>query len=304
MTGVISTGSNPKLLWPGIQAVWGRTYTEHPREYVELFDVGTSDKSYEEDVEVTGFGLVPQKGEGASTQYDSETQGTVTRYTNITYSMGYIVTREEIADNLYFEAAKRRTQALGFSLRQTEENVGANIFNRAFNSSFVGGDGVEMIANDHPTKDGTQSNILATPSDLSEQALEDILIQIMQARNSRGLKISLMGECLAVPPELWFDANRIINSTLQTGTGNNDINVINATNALPKGIKVNHYFTDSDAWFVRTNCPNSLKWLDREVADFSEDNDFDTENMKAKVFRRFSAGWSDWRGVYGSQGAA
>jgi hypothetical protein len=271
---------------------------------VELFDVGTSDKSYEEDVEVTGFGLVPQKGEGSSTQYDSETQGTVTRYTNITYSMGYIVTREEIADNLYYEAAKRRTQALGFSLRQTEENVGANIFNRAFNSSFVGGDGVEMIANDHPTKDGTQSNILATPSDISEQAVEDLIIQIMQARNSRGLKISLMPECLAVPPELWFEANRIINSTLQTGTGNNDINVINATNALPKGIKVNHYFSDSDAWFIRTNCPNSMKWLDREVADFSEDNDFDTENMKAKVFRRFSAGWSDWRAVYGNQGAA
>jgi hypothetical protein len=304
MTGVINTGSNPKLLWPGIQAVWGRTYKEHEREYTQLFEVGTSEKAYEEDVEVTGFGLVPQKNQGSSVQYDSESQGTVSRYTNLSYAMGYIVTREELDDNLYFEAAKRRTEALGFSLRQTEENIGANIFNRAFSGSYVGGDGVSLLNASHPTKDGTQSNLLATPADLSEQALEDLLIQIMQARNSKGLKISLMGECLAVPPELWFEANRIINSTLQTGTGNNDINVINATNALPKGIVVNHYFSDSDAWFVKTNCPNGLKWLDRKKAVFSQDNDFDTENEKAKVYRRLSAGWTDFRSLYGSAGAA
>ena len=299
----ITTGNHPKALWPGIKAWWGRKYAEHREEFPDLFDTDTSDKAYEEDVQVTGFGLAPQKSEGGSVSYDSESQGFVSRYTHVAYALGYIVTQEELDDNLYEVVSKRRSQALAFSMRQTRENVGANIYNRAFDSNYTGGDAKELLATDHPSLAGDWQNELTTAADLSEASLEDLLILIMQAKNDRGLKISLMGQSLILPPALVYEGNRILKSTLQNDTANNAVNALKATNALPGGIKVNHYLTDSDAWFVRTNAPRGMIHYTRTMKELEQDNDFDTGNAKAKMYQRYAFGWTDPRGLYGSAGA-
>lgn len=304
MAGVITTGNHPKALWPGMHAFWGRQYNEHKVEWKEIFDDLTSGKAYEEDTEVTGFGLAPTKSEGSSISYDSETQGPTERYTHVTYGLGYIVTQEELEDNLYEVVSKRRIKALAFSIRQTEETVGANILNRAFNSSFPGADGIEMIATNHVTVNGTQSNELATAADLTEASLEDIIIQIMQAKNSRGLNIKIMPRKLIVAPNEAFQAERILKSTHRTATENNDINAIYSMGIMPDGWCVNHYLTDSDAWFVKTDAPNGLQRFTRRKVAFERDNDFDTSNAKAKATLRFSVGHTDWRGIYGTPGAA
>ena len=300
---IITTGNHPKALWPGVKAWWGRSYNEHPLEYPDLFETDSSDKSYEEDVQVTGFGLVAQKSEGGAISFDSETQGYTTRYTHVAYAGGYIVTYEELKDNLYEVVSKRRAGALAFSARQTKETVGANVYNRAFSNSYTFGDGKELLATDHPTLSGDQSNELTTAADLSEASLEDLIVQIMGATNDRGLKISLMPKTLIVARQNWFEANRILKSTLQNDSANNAINVLKATNALPGGIKMNHYLTDADAWFLRTNAPRGMIYYEREAATFDQDNDFDTKNAKAAVYFRCSFGNTDWRGLYGSPGA-
>lgn len=300
---VITTGSHPKELWPGIKAFWGMKYGEHPLEVLDLFDKMSSDKAYEEVVERIGMGLAPAKSEGGSIAYDITKQGVVNRAVHVAYALGYIVTHEEIKDNLYEGKSRERAQANAFSMRQTKENVGANVYNRAFNSSYTFGDGKELIATDHPTEDGTQSNELTVAADLSEAAIEDLIIQIMQAKNSRGLKISLLPQSLHVAPANWFEANRILKSAMQSGTANNDLNVLKATNALPGGIKVNHYFNDADAWFIRTNAPNGLMMFQREEISFEQDNDFDTKNAKAASYERYSFTIGDWRAVFGSPGA-
>ncbi len=300
---VITTGTHPKALWPGIKAWWGRVYDEHEVEYTHLFKTETSNQSYEEDVEVTGFGLAPVKAEGASVSYDSDTQGVVSRYTHVAYALGYIVTHEEIQDNLYEMVSKRRAASLAYSMRQTKENVAANVYNRIGTAGFNGGDGVVLGSVAHPTVSGNQSNILSVAADLSEASLEDLVIQIMGATNARGLKISLMPRCLIVPRQSWFEANRILESVLQNNSANNAINVLKATNAMPEGIKVNHYLTDTDAWFVPTNAPRGMMHYQREGVSFTQDNDFDTSNAKAKNYERYSFFWTDWRGLYSSLGA-
>jgi hypothetical protein len=299
---VITTGAHPKALWPGIHAWFGRQYSEHKEEFPDLFDEQTSDKAYEEDVEITGFGLAPVKPEGTAILYDTETQGYVTRYTNVAYALGYIVTYEELRDDLYEVVSKRRAQALAFSMRQTKENVAANIYNRAFNSTYTGGDGTTMISAAHPTLSGNQSNQLTTAADISETSLEDMIIQVMQTTNNRGLKVSNLPQSLHVPTQLWFEANRILKSVLQNDTSNNAINVIKATNALPKGIFVNHYFTSATAWFIRTNVPRGMTYFKREAMSFDQDNDFDTKNAKAATYERYVMGWTDWRQVFGTAG--
>lgn len=299
---VITTGSHPKALWPGVYAWFGAKYDEHPQEYTKLFDIKSSSKNYEELVEQTGFGLAPVKAEGASTAYDSHAQGVTARGTNVAYSLGYIVTREELADNLYKDVSMQRAASLAFSMAQTRENVGANIYNRAFNSSYTGGDAKELCATDHPSLAGNQSNELATAADLSEASLEDLTIQIMDAVNSKGLKISLQPKSLIVPTALVYDAQRILKSVQRSGTADNDVNALNSLNVIPE-VHVNHYLTDSDAWFIRTNAPSGLCWFDREPVQFTKDEDFDTDNAKAKAYMRFIPFWGDWRGVYGTPGA-
>lgn len=303
MAGVITTGNHPKALWPGIHTWWGRVYDEHVTEYTDLYDTDTSSRAYEEDVEVTGFGLAPVKAEGTAVSYDSESQSFVSRYTHVAYALGFIVTYEELSDNLYEVVGKRRAQALAFSMRQTTENVGANVYNNGFDANFTGGDGSAMLVTTHSTLSGNQSNILSVAADLSEASIEDLVVQIMGATNARGLKISLMPKKLLVPRQSWFEANRILNSVLQNDTANNAINVLRSTNSLPEGIGVNHYFTDTDAWFMRTNAPRGLIHFQREATSFSKDNDFDTSNAKAKCYQRESFKWTDFRGVFGSPGA-
>jgi hypothetical protein len=299
----INTGNIAKLLWPGLNAVWGTDYSEHPMEFRDLFDTETSDMAYEEDVLMPGFGLAPVKNEGSGVQYDSTSQGYTSRYTHVAYGLGFIVTREAIDDNKYEKKALTGTRNLAFSFRQTKENVAANVYNRAFNSSYTGGDGKELLATDHPTQAGTFSNELATAADLSETALEDLCIQIMNAVNDRGLKVSLMPRSLIVPTASAFEATRILKSTGQNDTANNAINALRAMGMFPEGAKVNHYLTDTDAFFVRTNATNGLKHFQRTAAEFAQDNDFDTSNLKYKGYERYSFGWTDPRAVFGSQGA-
>jgi len=303
MAGVITTGNHPKALWPGMRKFWGREYSEHPVEWKQIFEDNSSEKNYEEDTEVTGFGLATTKDQGSAVSYDSESQGPTKRYTHVTYGLGYIVTREELEDNLYEVVSKRRIKALAFSVRQTEEIIAANILNRAFNSSYTGADAKELCATDHPTLSGSQSNELSTPADLSEASIEDLCIQIMNATNSRGLRIALMPKKLIVSPSEAFNAERIMKSQLQSGTANNDINALRAMGAIPGGVVVNHYLTNLDDFFIQTNCPNGLMRFTRRSTEFRQDNDFDTENAKAKSTLRFSVGWTDFRGIYGSAGA-
>ena len=301
MAGVITTGSHPKALWPGIKAWWGQTYNEHKVEYTDLFDTDTSQKNYEEDVQLSGFGLVPTKAQGAGVTYDSEIQGYVTRYTHVAYALGYIVTREELDDNLYEQISRGRSAALALSFRQTKENVAANIYNRAFTSGYVGGDGVVLGSTAHPnTSGGTWANRPSVDADLSEASLEDAMVAIMGLQNDRGLLISVMPQTLHIARQEVFNAQRILHSKYQPGTANNDINVINAGNYLPGGFKVNHYFTNAHAWFIRNTIPGKtgMKYYERIGVMFDQDNDFDTMNAKAKGYERYSFGWTDPRAVW------
>jgi hypothetical protein len=299
---VIATGNHPKALWPGVYSWFGAKYDEHEKQYPKLFDLKTSSKNFEELVQHTGFGLAPVKPEGSSTAYDSHLQGYTARGTNVAYSLDYIVTREELADNLYSEVSMRRAGSLAFSMAQTRENVGANVYNRVINASYTGGDAVALGSTAHPSVSGNQSNILATAADLSEASLEDLTIQIMNATDPKGLKISLRPKSLIVPTALVYDANRILKSNLRVGTADNDTNALKLVGAIPE-IVVNNYLTDTDAWFIRTNAPDGLCWFDREMPQFTKDEDFDTDNAKAKGYMRFVPFWGDWRGLYSSSGA-
>ena len=304
MVGIINTGSFPKALWEGVNAWFGQKYDQHPTEYVALFDAYDSKKKYEEDVQATSFGLAQVKAEGSNLAYDSMQQGFVSRYTHVAYALGFIVTREEQEDNLYAELAMKRSGLLAWSMAETKENVGANVYNRAFNSSYTGGDAKELLATDHPNMvgGGTYSNELNPAADLSEQSIEDLAIQIGQAENDRGLKIALKPQRLIIPINLQFEAARILKSTLQNDTGNNAVNALRTMNVIPE-IVVNHYLTDTDAWFVKTDCPEGMKVFNRVARRLENDNDFSTKNMLASAYERYSFGWSDPRGLYGSQGA-
>lgn len=300
---VMTTGAHPKDLWPGVKAQFGDTYDEHMEEYSEIFDSQSSDKAYEERVQYKGTGLAPVKSEGTAISFEDSEQGYVSRINNITYALGGIVTREAIEDGQYESLATRIARHLAFSIRQTKENVGANVLNRAFNTSYTGGDGSALCVVDHAESNGSQSNALAVPADLSEVALEDMCIQIMNATDSKGLKISLIGSKLIIPTQLTFEATRIIRSSLQSGTANNDVNALKASGMLPDGFVANHYLTDPDAWFIKTNIQEGMIYQSRRAVEFAKDNEFVTENAQMKGSERCGFGWGDWRGLYGSEGA-
>ena len=302
--GVITTGSHPKALWPGIHAFWGQIYEAHQTEYTDLYSVEDSGKSYEEDVQITGFGLAPFKAEGAPISYDWEIQGAVQRYTHLAYALGYKQTFEELRDNLYEVISMRRARANAFSIAQTLENIGASVYNDAFTGAvFTFGTGATLVsASQVNATGGTFSNRLTPDADLSEASLEDIAIQAMGLQTDRGLLINIMLESLHIARQEWFNANRILKSVLQSDTSSNNINVLKATNAIPKGIKMNHYFTAPRSWFVRTNCPNGMQWFWRDHPMFDQDNDFDTKNAKAGTYFRASAGATDPRGILASNG--
>lgn len=305
MPGVITRGDFGKFLWPGINAAYGAEYDRHPIQYTDIFDSFTSQKSYEEDVGITGLGLVPEKAENEAVTYDSMTQGFVKRYTMVSYASGFIISWEMYSDSQYAITNQmlRRPRALAFSARQTMETLGANVLNRAFNGNYTGADGLEMCSDVHLNAGGwggTHRNELATASDLNDAALRQALIDIRRWEDDRGLKISVMGEKLIVPPELDDEADILLNSTLRSGTSDNDKNVYRGR--LPGGHIVNNYLTDPDAWFIKTNCPDGMKYFSRQDPAFDRDNDFDTKNAKFMVYFRCAFGWTDPRGVYGSPG--
>lgn len=302
--GVITSSSFAKALMPGINAWYGKAYNEHETQWTDLFDTYKSSRAYEEDVGITSFGLAAVKTEGNSISYDTERQAFITRYLNIVYALGFVITREMVEDDQYGVVGPRRARGLAFSMRQTKETIAANVYNRAFNSSFTGGDGKELCATDHPNfAGGTWSNELSTAADLSEASLEQACIDIMKWTNDRGLRVSIKPQSLHISPDLVFEAERILGSSHRVGTSDNDINVLNRMGKFPKGVKVNHYFSDSDAWFIRTNAPDGMKHFSRRAMQFGVDNDFDTENAKFKATERYAFGWTDPRGVFGSPGA-
>lgn len=304
MSGIINTGSHPKALWPGVKAMFGMTYDQHKEEWRDLVEVQTSDKHREEMVQNNGLGLAAVKEEGASVGYDATSQGGTATARHIVYALGYIVTREEIDDNLYAKLATGRAKALKISMVETKENVVANILNRGFDTNYTGGaDAKPLFSASHTSTAGSQSNLLTTAADLSEAALEDMIIQIMGATNDRGLKIKLMPQSLHVPRQLVFEATRILKSVGQNDTANNAINALKEMNVLPGGVKVNHYFIDPDAWFVKTNVSEGLTLFQRDSLEFSNDNDFGTENALAKARERYSLQWGDFRTYYGTAGA-
>lgn len=299
----ITTGSHPKAMWPGINAWFGLQYNEHEEQWPELFELSPSEQAWEEDVLGTGFGLAQVKPQGQGIAYDEELQGYIQRYTHVVYALGFIVTEEEQEDNLYEIVGKRRAQRLAFSMRQTKEWVAANVYNRAFDTNYTGGDGVCMCSASHPTSSGLQSNVPSTAVDICETGIEDMLVQVGTAKNDKGHPIAILPKKLVVPWQLFYEANRILMSVLQNDSALNAVNVIKMTNALPEGIKVNNYLTDPDNYFIRTNCPHGAKLMQRRKMNFAEDNDFDTRNMKYAATERYSVGWSDWRANYGSQPA-
>lgn len=303
---VINSGLHPKAMWPGVKLWWGNKYDEHPTEYTDLVDVATDDRKYVEIVQDTGFGLASVKAEGGGITYDYNVQGFVTRATHVTYALGYIVTWEELQDNLYEQVSRARAAANAFSMRQTKEQVVAAIYNRAFNATYVGADNKSLCATDHPTQfGGTYANKPTVDADLSEASLEDAVIALMGFTNDRGLFISCMPRKLIVHRSEWFNATRILKSVLQNDSANNAVNALRATNAIPEGVAVNHYLTASRAWFLRTNIPKESGGLclyQRQEIMFDQDNDFDTKNAKAASIERYSVVWADPRCIYGVNG--
>lgn len=303
MAGIITTGNHPKLLWPGLAALFGTTYNDQPMQHTDVFETKTSDKLYEEIQELAGFGLAAVKTEAGGITYTSAVQGPTTRFTNVVYGLGFQESRESVEDNQYKSKATRKTAALARSMRHTKETMTAAVLNRAFNSSFVGGDGVELISTAHPTVSGNQSNELAVAADLSEASLEDALILVMNLTDSTGLRIRAMAKKLIVPTQEAFNAERIVKSNLQNDTANNAINAVKSMGLLPEGVMVWPFLTDTDAWFLRTDVQESLILFNRRAAELEKDSDFDADVFKHKATERYVAGWADWRGIVGSAGA-
>ncbi len=301
--GVVTSGSFAKLLWPGLNAVYGNTYKDYPEEWTKLFEKNKSDRAYEEDLGYSGLGLAAVKGEGASISYDSDKQGFTTRYNHVTYALGFTITREMYEDNQYQSVGARKAAALARSLKRTKEIVGANIFNRAFTSGYTGGDGSILCVNSHPNvSGGTWSNVLATAADLSEAAIEQACIDIWAFTDDRGLLIAAKPKSLLIHPSNQFEAKRILGSEGRYQTADNDLNAIKTMGVVPE-VVVNHYLTDADAWFLITDVADGLKYFERRGDAFEMDNDFDTENAKFKATARYSFGWSDPRCIFGTAGA-
>lgn len=298
----ITTGQFAKALWPGVNAWYGKSYGEHKVEYTDLFETFQSRKAFEEDISVSSFGLAQVKGEGASVTFDSEQQGFVTRYAHVVYALGFIITREMVEDDLYDVVGERKARGLAFSMRQTKEIVAANVYNRAFNTSYTGGDGKALLVSDHPNvAGGTYSNILSTAADLSEAALEQAVIDLSKYTNDRGLKIAVRPKAIIIPTDLQFVADKIMKTEYEVDSTNNTVNVVRGK--FPGGVKVNHYLTDTDAWFIKTDVTDGMKHFVRRADDFDMDDDWDTDNAKYKATARYSFGWSDPKALFGTPGA-
>lgn len=303
MSMPMTTGSLARLIYPGVNKFFLNKYNEHKEQYTALFDEFASKRNYEEDVGMVGFGLMSEKPELASITYDTMRQGWTKRYTHTVYALGFMISRELIEDNLYSEIALKKASMLAFSARQTKEIIAANVYNRAFTSGYTGGDGIILGSASHPNvSGGTYSNILATAANFSEAALEQACIDIRKYTDDRGNRINMKPLSLHLPVDLEFEAHRVLSSSLRVGTANNDPNALKDLGKFPGGVHFNNYFTSTTAWHIRTDCPEGMKHFKRRAMEFNTDNDFDTENAKFKCTERYSFGWTDPKGYYGTPG--
>jgi len=299
----ISRGQLVKELEPGLNALFGLEYNNYANEHAEIFDTENSDRAFEEEVMLSGFANAPIKAEGTSISFDSAQETFTARYTHETLALAFAITEEAIEDNLYDRLASRYTKALARSMANTKQVKAANVLNNAFSSSAAGGDGKELCATDHPIVAGTDRNELSTAADLNETSLEQSLIDIAAFTDERGLKIAAQGVKMIIPSALQFTAERLMKSAGRTGTADNDINAVVSKGMVPQGYVVNHYLTDTDAFFIKTDVPNGLKHFVRAPMKTAMEGDFTTGNVRYKDRERYSFGFSDWRGIFGSPGA-
>ena len=300
----ISRAQLLKELLPGLNALFGLEYSRYGEEHKEIFDTETSERSFEEETKLSGFSAAPVKNEGSAIAYDNAQEAWTARYNHETISLGFSLTEEAIEDNLYDSLSSRYTKALARAMAYTKQTKAAAILNNGFSASYVGGDGVALFSASHPlVSGGTNSNIPTTAADLNETSLEAAVIQIAAWTDERGLLIAAKPRKLVVPPSLMFVSTRLLETELRTGTADNDINALKSNGSIPEGYTVNHFLTDTDAWFLTTDVPNGLKHFVRSPMANSMDGDFDTGNVRYKARERYSFGWSDPLGMYGSAGA-
>ena len=301
----ISRAQLVKELEPGLNALFGLEYNRYENQHAEIHVTETSDRAFEEEVMLSGFASAPTKQEGAGVVFDQANETFTARYTHETIALAFAITEEAIEDNLYDRLAARYTRALARSMSNTKQVKAANILNNAENAAFPGGDGKPLIANDHPlATGGTFSNVLATAADLNETSLEQSLIDISSFVDERGLKIASQGVKMIIPKELQFTAERLMKSPQRTSTADNDINAIVSMGMVPQGYRVNNFLSDNDAYFLMTDVPNGFKMFVRAPIKTAMEGDFDTGNMRFKARERYSFGFSDPRGIFGSPGAA
>ena len=305
----ISRSQLVKELEPGLNALFGLEYERYENEHAEIFDNETSDRAFEEEVMLSGCGSAPTKAEGAGISFDTAVEAYTSRYTHETIAFGFAITEEAIEDNLYDQLSSRYTKALARSMANTKQVKAADVLNNAFAGAGAagtspGGDGVSLINTQHPlAQGGLLSNRLATDADLNETSLEQSLIDIASFVDERGLKIATQGRKLIIPKELQFTADRLMASALRTGTSDNDINAIRNMGMIPEGYVVNHFLTDVNAFFIKTDAPNGLKHFTRTALSTNMEGDFDTGNVRYKARERYSFGFSDPRGIFGTSGA-
>ena len=300
----ISRQQLAKELEPGLNALFGLEYKNYENQHAEIYDTESSDRAFEEEVMLGGFANAAVKPEGSGVSYDSANESYTARYTHETIALAFSITEEAVEDNLYDSIAKRYTKALARSMANTKQIKAANVLNNGFSGGTAGGDGVDLLSIAHPTiSAGNQKNELTTSADLSETSLEQAMIDIAAFKDERGLKIAARGMKLIIPSALQFTAERILKSTQRVGTADNDINAIGSMGMIPQGYTVNHFLTDDDAFFIKTDVPNGMKHFNRAPIKTAMEGDFDTGNMRYKARERYSFGFSDWRGIYGSPGA-
>ena len=296
----ISRAQLVKELEPGLNALFGLEYKQYANEHAEIFDTESSDRAFEEEVMLSGFANATVKPEGQGVQFDDAQETFTARYTNETIALAFAITEEAIEDNLYDRLASRYTKALARSMANTKQVKAAAVLNNGFNANFAGGDGVALFATNHPTIAGTFSNELAVASDLNETSLEQALIDIAAMTDERGLKIASRGMKLIIPSALQFTADRLMKSEGRTGTADNDINAVKNMGMIPEGYTVNHFLTSNKKWFIKTDVPNGLKHFVRSPIKTSMEGDFDTGNVRYKARERYVFGFSDPRGIFGS----
>lgn len=301
----ISRAQLLKELLPGLNALFGLEYARYGEEHKEIFETETSERSFEEETKLSGFSAAPVKNEGSAIAYDNAQEVFTARYNHETIALGFSLTEEAIEDNLYDSLSARYTKALARAMAYTKQTKAAAILNNGFDTDYPGGDGQPLFSDAHPlVSGGTNSNIPAVATDLNETALENAVIQISLWTDERGLLIAAKPRKLVIPPSLQFVATRLLETELQVDTADNNINAIKSNGSIPEGYTINHFLTDTDAWFLTTDVPNGLKHFVRTPLAQSMDGDFDTGNVRYKARERYSFGWSDPLGMYGSVGAA